>query len=353
MPRAGKVAIIVVAIVVVVLSVGSYALDRHMFGQTYARYTAKEPSLMLTDADVAADYPYEDVQFQLDGSTLRGHVYRAPDARGLVVFRHGIFSQHQDYLAIITALVDKGWSVFAYDAIGCGESDGDSVIGFAQSPLDVRAAVQFVEESGMAGGLPVMLLGHSWGGYGVAGALDFQDVRDVVSGCVSMSGFDTPNDILFESAENSMGAVAVTQRPFISLIGLMDFGADANRSAARAVSECGLPVLVIHGTGDKVISLDGASIMAERDRITNPQVSYIVKSDADRDGHNTYFYSPESQAYLAECTDGLASLKAEYGDQVPNSVLADFLRTVDKKRANTADPVLIDEIDGFFTAAIQ
>ena len=352
MPKAAKITIGIVVGVAVVFCVGSFVLDRHLLGQTYARYTPEGPSFMLTDADIAVDYPYEDVEFQLDSKTLRGHVYGADNARGLVIARHGIFSQHQDYLALITALVDKGWKVFAYDAIGCGESDGDSVIGFAQSPIDVRAAVQFARESGMADGLPIVLFGHSWGGYGVAGALDFDDVRDNVAACVTMSGFDTPMGIIMESAENSMGPIASLQGPFIDLIGRLEFRDDANRSASRAISGSGVPTLVIHGTEDEVVSYGGTSIIAQRDSITNQQVEYITESEPGRNGHNTYFYSPESQAYLAECADKLAALQSEYGENVPEDVLSDFMAGVDKRRANTADPVLIDEIDAFLSDAI-
>lgn len=339
MSRAVKIAIGVV-VLAAVFCVGSYALDRHLLGETYARFVPEGPSLMLTDEDVAADYPHEDVSFELDGATLRGCVYGAGNTRGLVIMRHGINSQHQDYLAIATALVDRGWKVFAYDAIGCGESDGDSVLGLPQSPLDVRAAVRFACDSGMADGMKVMLIGHSWGGYGVAGALDFPDVRDRVAACVAMSGFDTPTEIIMDWAESSMGPVAVTQRPFVELIGRLDFGADASRSAARAIRESGMPTMVIHGAEDRVVTYGGTSIMSKLQADPPEGVVLVTKTDAGRNGHNDYFYSPESQSYLDECADRLeADPEFDIG-------------SVDKSRANTADPVLIDEIDGFFANAL-
>ena len=350
MSRAAKIAVGVVVGLVVVFCVGSFAIDRHLLDQTYARFAPSSPRLMLTDEDIAADYPHESVEFQLEGKTLRGCVYGARnDGLGLIVFRHGIFSQHEDYLALITALVDKGWKVFAYDAIGCGDSDGDSVIGFAQSPRDVHAAVQFARESGIDGGLPVVLVGHSWGAYGVAGALAYDDG---VEACVAMSGFDTPNDIILESANRQMGPVAQTQVPFISLIGYLDFGGDGNRSAVSAIDASGVPTLVMHGTNDQVIRFDGASMISKRDRISNPHVDYVVKDEANRDGHNTYFYSRESQDYLAECTDELAALEQGYGGAAPQDALDRFLGGIDKKRANTADPELIDQIHGFLSSAI-
>lgn len=350
MSRAAKIVIGVVAGIAVVACVGMFAFDRHVLNQTYARTVVEGPSLMLTDADIAADYPYEDIEFELDGSTLRGHVYGADNnERGLIVFRHGIFSQHQDYLALITALVDKGWKVLAYDAIGCGESDGDSVLGFAQSPRDVHAAVQFAREHNVNNGLPIVLVGHSWGGYGVAGALDYDDG---VVACVTMSGFDVPNEIIMESAVARMGAIASTQAPLIDFIGRLDFGADANRSASRAIDESGIPVLVIHGVEDAVISYDGSSIIAEREHIANPNVAYITKSEENRAGHNSYFYSPESQAYLTACGEELAALSEKYGSSIPDDVLEEFYSRIDKRRANTADPQLINEIDVFLAKAV-
>ena len=351
MPKAAKVAVVIVVALAGAFCIGSYALDRHMLAQTYARTNEQLP-LMLTDEDVASDYPMSDVEFPLDGQTVRGHVYGAGNARGLVVFRHGIFSHHQDYLALITALVDRGWKVFAYDALGCGESDGDTVGGFAQAPLDVRAAVKFADESGMADGLPIMLFGHSWGAYGVAGALDFPDVRERVSACVAMSGFDTPTKIIVESAGKIAGPFAVTQTPVIDFIGWQDFGSDAGRSAVRAIDGSGLPVLVIHGSADAVVACDGASIVAQRDSISNPLVKYVIKDEPGRDGHNTYFYSPESTAYLAECRERLSEIEGSSDDPTRQNELDAFMASVDKRRANTADPVLMDEVDSFFASSL-
>ena len=106
MPKAAKIIIGVVVALALVFCVGSYALDRYFLGQVYARQPADSRPFMLTDADVAADYPSDPVEFSMNGQTLRGHVYGTQNNRGLVVFRHGIFTHHQDYLALITALVD-------------------------------------------------------------------------------------------------------------------------------------------------------------------------------------------------------------------------------------------------------
>ena len=51
---------------------------------------------------------------------------------------------------------------------------------------------------------------------------------------------------------------------------------------------------------------------------------------------------------LNQAIDKLDALEAQYGDPLPQDKLDEFLASVDKRRANTADPVLIDEIDSFF-----
>ena len=217
--RKNRTALIVIVAFVVVCA-AAFAFDRYALSSTYARVPDSTASLLPTYELYEKDYPRTDEEFQLNGFTLRGHVYGADNMRGLLIFRHGIFSKHTDYLPFITSMVDRGWRVFAYDAIGCGESDGESVLGMSQSPLDVAAAVDYVRSSGLAEGLPIALWGHSWGGYGVAGALA---LRPDVDACVTMSGFDTPMKVLDYSATSSYGAVGKIQWPFLWLNTFIDF----------------------------------------------------------------------------------------------------------------------------------
>ena len=96
-----------------------------------------------------------------------------------------------------------------------------------------------------------------------------------------------------------------------------------------------------------------SAIIAQRDAIANPNVTYLVKDEPGRDGHNSYFYSPESQSYLDECAEKVYALMDEReGDSVPDADLDALIATFDKKRANTADPELVDAIDAFFADCI-
>lgn len=347
----GKVArriIIAVVVLVAVLFVGSFAIDRVLLDKTFSRVVSGGPGFMPNEEYMAA-YRSTPVEFQLNGQTLRGYVYGADDPDAFIVFRHGIFSQHCDYLALVSAMVDRGYTVFAYDALGCGISDGSSTIGMAQSALDVAAAVQYVREQGLSGDLPLVLWGHSWGGYGVAAAMDI--VPDV-DACITMSGFNAPVEVLADTAIARMGPIAATQRPTLWLANKLTFGNDSDRTALDGINKTSAPVLVVHGTDDTVVRYDTSAIIAERDHITNPGVEYLVFDEEGRNGHNTYFYSEAANRYLDMVQEGLDELTAQYPDGIPDDAMAAFMADYDQHRGNVANPVLIDAIDAFITKAI-
>ena len=347
--RAARIAACILAAFIIAFCVISFAFDRYVLGQTYARFERSTPNVLPTYDVYAQDYPRADYTFQMNGYTLVGHVYGPDNNRGLIVFRHGIFSQHQDYLALITAIVDSGWRVFAYDAIGCGESDGDSTLGMSQSPLDVAAAVNFVREAGLVSAdEPLVLWGHSWGGYGVAAALGLVDDID---GCITMSGFDTPMKILTYSATNTMGPLGMTQVPFLWLNTVIDFGDKANLSASDAIVNAGVPTLIIHGSGDTVVPYDGVSIQdgvnAHLWSLPGKAIGIVTYAEPGRNGHNDYFYSRESQEYLNECAVELQELLAANDGDKNAPAVQDYLASVDMRRANTANPALVEEITTF------
>ena len=342
---------IVIAAVVVLVAFFAVSLvfDRVMLDSTFARVQDDELRLLPTE-DYMAAYDSTPVEFQLDGQTLRGYVYAADSPRAFIVFRHGIFSQHGDYLALVAAMVERGYTVFAYDALGCGISDGDDVRGMAQSARDVTAAVRYVRDEGLAGGLPLVLWGHSWGGYGVAAAL--AGVPDV-DACVTMSGYDAPVEVLVDTAVTAMGPFAATQRPTLWLWNKLTFGDDADRTAVAGINATDAPVLVIHGTEDAVVRYDVTAVIAQAGRIANPNVEYLTYSEEGRGGHNSYFYSEEANAYLAEKQDELAALEERYPDGIPDAEKAAFMAGYDQHLGNVAAPDLIDAIDGFLTSSVS
>lgn len=147
---------------------------------------ADEPDgLTVRYADVAADYPRQTVTFSSGSAQLTGWLYPAEDAAALVVIAHGLGADAETYLPETMHFVDNGYSVLSYDATGTGASGGSGTRGLAQSALDLDAALTRAEQEG----LPILLFGHSWGGYAAAAVLGGS--HDVTAS-VCAAGFDTP-----------------------------------------------------------------------------------------------------------------------------------------------------------------
>ena len=129
---------------------------------------ADEPDgLTVRYEDVAADYPRQTVTFSSGSAQLTGWLYPAEDAAALVVIAHGLGADAETYLPETMHFVDSGYSVLTYDATGTGASGGSGTRGLAQSALDLDAALTRAEQED----LPILLFGHSWGGYAAAAVL--------------------------------------------------------------------------------------------------------------------------------------------------------------------------------------
>ena len=342
-------------VLVAVFFIASYFGDKAVMRQTFQRYPADPYTTLLVYDDIASDYNRAPVDLQVEGYHVQGYIYGPENNdKGLVVLSHGIFSQHQDYLALIMYLVDNGWKVLAYDNIGCGESDGDSTMSFAQSAVTLDQVLTYVETDAQRpdspfAGLPVVLLGHSWGGYAVTAVLNWD--HDVAA-VVSLSGFESPWGIVKDTVVSSAGVAGYTQYPTLWLVSRQYAGEYANLSAVDGINRTDIPVLVVHGTGDSVISYDGSAIIAHRDQITNPCVEYVTMSTEGRDGHADYFYTVEAQMYGDSLVQERAEIEESLDGDALEPALEQFSASIDKRAANVADPGLMDKVDDFFAKAI-
>lgn len=231
---------------------------------------ADEPDgLTVRYADVAADYQRQTVTFSSGSAQLTGWLYPAEDAAALVVIAHGLGADAETYLPETMHFVDSGYSVLSYDATGTGASGGSGTRGLAQSALDLDAALTRAEQEG----LPILLFGHSWGGYAAAAVLGGS--HDVTAS-VCAAGFDTPLGLMRQTARRWCGPVAELGVPFLWLDQQLRFGTAANVSGAEAAAASGTPVLVLHGADDDTIPADGPSLLAACQKENAPNIRTVL-----------------------------------------------------------------------------
>ncbi|MEP6694294.1 MAG: lysophospholipase, partial [Chloroflexota bacterium] len=100
-----------------------------------------------------------------DGLTLRAHRWRATDiTRAHVLLVHGIAEHAGRHAHVAAHLAREGIETHAYDLRGFGQSDGPRAYVERWSVYHDDLEDQLVSVRAGAGGLPVILYGHSMGG---------------------------------------------------------------------------------------------------------------------------------------------------------------------------------------------
>ena len=330
----------------------SFIATKIVYDKQFPRYDRPDENTTahLRYSDIATDYPRIPVSFESGGNVLRGHIYGSDNTRGLLVIAHGLGGGADSYLPQIKHFVDSGLRVFAYDSTGSYDSGGKTTKGFPQAVVDLHAALTFIAGQPNLSELPLLLFGHSWGGYAVVNVLNYpHDVK----GVVSVSGVNTAIDMIMEQGEALMGGFIHTQFPFLWLYQRLLFGNIASFDAVSAIHATGVPVLVIHGTADEMVAYDGSALIAHRDEISNPLVRYVTVDTAGRNGHNNLFRTDEAITYIDEVNALYRTIYDNYDGQIPYGIKKDFYDNVDRMLLQELEPSLMRTIDGFIDDALR
>ncbi len=343
-PRIANMVLIGLATIVVLFSVCSMVIVKTMYDKQFQRADKPKFSGYLRYGDVDG-YDRRVVRFRSGDNTLAGYVYGEHNDKGLVVIAHGLGGGAESYLAETLYFVDNGWRVFSFDCTGSHESEGKGTIGLPQSVLDLNSALGYIKSDSTLNDLPIMLYGHSWGGYAVAAVLNYD--HDIAA-AASIAGFNAPMEILFEQAKEMMGAVAYVEYPFLWAYQAMLFGRAARLTAVDGINSADTVVMIIHGDKDTAISYGGASIIAHKSEITNPNVVCKTCADENHNGHRDLFRSEAAVEYINRKNQAYQELCDLYNGSIPDDIVADYYANVDRTLASELDIGFMDEINRFF-----
>ncbi len=308
---------------VILSMIGSVIIFQVIFSRS-----GKADAFELTYQDVDHEqYPRQELTFLSGSNRLYGCLYRAEgESKGLVLLSNGMNCLIDRHLPEILYFVDHGFSVMTYENTGVGDSEGSGTIGIPQARLDLEAAIDYIRKDQELSRMPLVLYGHSLGGYAVTTALlDEKDVCAVV--CVS--AFNSPNENMLHHAKRYVGFLADWQYPFMCLQNYFLFGNISNDAAVDAINETQIPVMIVCGNSDDIVT-DDISLLKKANQITNPNVITVEISEPYRGEHNTVWLSREAAEYLE---------KTEHPD--------------DKERANELDEDYMENVIAFYDRSIR
>ncbi len=307
-------------------------------------YSSYDLALNIDYEEIKEEYPRREIGFYND-IRLQGYLYGEGN-KGVVVVAPGLQSGADDYLSLITGLVDMGWRVFSFDTTGSFRSEGGNSIGFCQETEDLLAGLNILTHDPELEGLPLFLIGHSRGGYAVACALESEyDIK----GIATISGANSPMEVTIDTSKNYVGPLAYMGYPFLYAYQAMKFGTDmTSQKASEAISESTTPTLIIQGTQDTVTPTDTCSIYAHKEEISNPNVEYLVYSEELQNGHTSLLYSKDAVVYCEKVDKQYDALNDKYPEGIPENIAEEFYSSIDSEKANEANKDLIIKINSFF-----
>ncbi len=353
-----------IKIIIVILLIAAAAflgfciwVTSYMFKSTYHSMSVDQVDNLqyMYDEKYKADYPRRQVSFPSGSETLAGYIYGEENDKALAVFSHGIFSGPDEYLPIITYMVDHGYRVFAYDYTAYNNSTGDSAHGLPQSALDLHAALNYIEKDEELSRLKKVTFGHSWGGFASVAVLNFD--HDVAAAC-AMSGFNDSHTMAMEAAVGLLGGfVGNCLSPFIRAMDRRLFGEYATLNAVDGINRAGIPVLITHADKDETITYNNGSIICHRDEITDPYVEYVTITESPRNNHNDFFLTCESAAATQRFRAGYSEIEKKYGKGfppvVPQEIKHEYYSKGDKELCNQPSLEYFDTVCSFFDRALD
>ena len=178
--------------------------------------------------------------------------YYADKPKALLVMVHGYGWNMEYYFPQAEYFARAGHLVVIFDGMGIGRSTGESIHGLPQHMLDTAAVLDYVAADAALSALPLLLYGHSWGGYAADAVLCCKPYP--VQAIVSVSAYHVPLAVMAATLREKYGR-GLSRILIIppAMFQRMSFGAAASYSAAGGLKLAACPVLVVHSKEDAVV----------------------------------------------------------------------------------------------------
>ncbi len=217
-----------------------------------------------------------------DGYLLDGAFFYEKDLiapKGIVVWVHGMGVNYENYLGEIQYLTQENYLVFTFNNTGVDKSQGDSMVGLIQAPLDLQQALEYLDSHTLLQELPLILIGHSWGGFSVASVSQLPLPRQA-DGIVSLAGFWRNINVIEDIANYYVGDVISLLVPYLTLYENYIFKENAYLNGISGLEASTAPVLIIHSKDDVVVRYDHNFLYYQEYFKDDPRFSFSTYTDA-------------------------------------------------------------------------
>ncbi len=285
--------------------------------------------------------------FKSENVTLAGYKYskKGQEARGVVIISHGLGGGGQNtYMPFADYFTSNGYYVFTYDATGNDNSKGEDVEGLPQGLIDLDNAIDHVKTVEEYKELPIMLFGHSWGGYSVGNVLY---MHPDVKAAVIFAGFNETEDLLMYQGEQIAGKASHILMPYLKLYERIKFGKEyTDITALQGMENTQAKIMVVHSKNDNTVPREYGYDEFYKAFGDSERFEFILYEDK---GHDYLFYSDDSFEYREALNADYRSYVEENGREYNAETKKEFMdKYLDKKQCFEPDPLLMEKIITMF-----
>ncbi|MCH5156264.1 MAG: alpha/beta fold hydrolase [Clostridiales bacterium] len=336
--------VLTILLVVAPFSISAIVLNS-IFGTRFTTY--EQLSYKVADFEGLNADRYEFTSN--DGQKLIGYKYYADgvEAKAVVVIAHGFGGGgHNSYMDCANYFAQNGFYVFAYDATGNDESEGKAVGGLPQGVIDLDYAINFVQGLPELNNFPIVLFGHSWGGYSVSNVLNY---RDDVKAIVSVAGFNAASDLMLAQGIQMFGRASAILMPYVNAVESSKFGQYARSTAMDGFANSSAKVMIIQGGKDTTVPQEyGYDIYLDK-YANDSRFNFVYRPERN---HNNVYYSEQGIDYIKQINDDYLTFLdgATPSEELRAEYISQYL---DRKQwSNLIDVELFAQIVEFYNSAI-
>ena len=302
--KSKKIIKIIVAVLIVLNIVGLWSgmliAYKSYFGQRFTTYEPEKLYVEDYEGLSCKRYNFESNK----GQRLAGYWYysgaeseAASANKAILVIAHGFGGGgHNSYMDLIDIFVKHGFYVFAYDATGNDESEGFGkkgiVGGLPQGVIDLNYAISFVENSGNFPTLPLVLFGHSWGGYSVSSVLSY---HPEVKAVAEVAGFNSSTGMFTAGGKSIAGAFVYFMLPSYVIYETVKYGRYAYASGVKGFAATDAKIMIIHSMNDTTVPPEYGFKIYQKKFDGDPRFTFVSN---ETQGHSNILRSQKGLDYV-------------------------------------------------------
>ena len=276
----------------------------------------------------------QEISYYSNKRKIVGYLYEVDSPVGIVLACHGINTYADSYTTSYqNYFVNKGYDVLAIDMVGCGKSEGEGPYSLYESRYCIKDAISYVKENEKLKELPLFLIGHSWGAYGVVSATyDFED--STINAVVALAGYNNPLKMMEYMALSNVSGILKITLPIFELSSKI-YNADKQEfEATKAIkAKTNTQYILVHGTKDSTVPYDKISI---NDNIKEDEYNNVTLIKKEGFSHKIIYKSQGAVDY--------------YSQMKANNI---SMEDCDFSKYNELDVEMFDRIDNIFRSTIK